>query len=202
MGSGIEFPVGPNGKISTSYFGKLILSQSIKELNPELSRSIQQERNWRKAYYKFLPDYQKTCSGSIAISELISQHSLNACHDLFRFHRDGMDMPLSQAMSTLDDGKLYSGKVVGEKSFSGSLTVKYGKDRVTTRGLKYLLNRWVDKGIVELSHGNDVKHILNDPQLMDLRNQTFVVLGGTSEVGPLKTLLQLGATVFADLSIW
>ena len=95
---GVQFPVGPNGKVSTGYFGKLIFSRSIKELDPELSRNIQQEKQWRRQYHKFMPAYQAACSGSVNISEQVAEQSLQDCHELFRFHRDGCDMPLNQAM--------------------------------------------------------------------------------------------------------
>lgn len=197
MGSGIQFPVGPSGKVSTSYVGQLILSRSIKNLDPDLSRDIQQEKQWRRQYHKYMPAYQAVCSGSVNISEAVAEQSLEDCHDLFRFHRDGCDMPLKQAMKMFDQFHFYDGKIVGSKTFDGSVRVKYGKDYISREGLQYLLKNWTQKGIIELSHGNDVNHVVNELELLDLRGKTFVILGATSEVGPLKMLLQLGATVVA-----
>jgi len=197
MANGIEFPVGPNGKVSTRAFGQRVLSEPLQVLNPELSRSIQNETKWRQKYGRFLPEYQLTCSASAAVAETVARESLRLCHGLFRFHRDGVDMPLNQAMNTYDKPAFYTGTVSGGAEFSGSISVIYGNEKLTASGLKTLLHHWIKKGVIEHSHGSDVEYLLDDANLLDLRGQTFVVLGGTSEVGPLKTLLQLGANVVA-----
>ena len=50
LAEGVAFPVGSDGRVSTTSVGKRIWSAAAVQLEPELAQAIEAERDWRHNY--------------------------------------------------------------------------------------------------------------------------------------------------------
>lgn len=65
------------------------------------------------------------------------------------------------------------------------------------RELDDQVDRWVSYGTIESTAGQAIKDVSRDGKWRDLSDRYFVLLGAGSAMGPLKLLLELGATIVA-----
>ena len=103
----------------------------------------------------------------------------------------------------------------GVKPQHGGLCVPYGgkqglpyykfrDSNNVLEGKKLLeqIDKWTAYGTIEASAGEAMKEVVLHPEWLDLSDHYFILLGATSAMGPLETLLSLGANVIAiDLDI-
>lgn len=72
------------------------------------------------------------------------------------------------------------------------------KDRMLVgKELEDQVDKWVSYGTIEPSAGAAIKGVAKNGKWRDLSNRYFVLLGAGSAMGPLKLLLELGATIVA-----
>ena len=55
----------------------------------------------------------------------------------------------------------------------------------------------MSRGTIEPDCGEAIKEVVRNPGWMDLSDQTFVLLGATSAMGPFNLLKELGAHIIA-----
>ena len=61
-----------------------------------------------------------------------------------------------------------------------------------------LTSAWTATGTIEKSCADAIIDVVkNQKEYLDLSNHYFVLLGATSAMGPLETLLKLGANIIA-----
>ena len=195
--SGIQFPESDTGQISTTETGKQIFSSAIGSSDHALSISILKEAKWRKNYMKFIPQVVKTALIGDDAAEAIAQRGLKACYDQFQFVRSGKKYRVQQAMEKFSSDLFFTAKIEGKADRESFVQVEHKGLSLQGPSLHWQINSWIEDGIIEAEHGYDVLKMVDDKSARDLRGKTFILLGAGSEVGPLKTLLSLGATVIA-----
>jgi hypothetical protein len=67
----------------------------------------------------------------------------------------------------------------------------------TGEALQSLVHLWANTGSAEPSLVSAVREVSHHPEWFDLRSRCFILIGATSEMGPLENLLAAGATVVA-----
>lgn len=194
---GIQFLSNASGKTSTTQTGKHIFSYALAEQAPQLSHAISKQAQWRKQYLNYIPLMVEAFSKHHDVAENMAARGLSASYERFVFVRDGESLSLKQAMQKHAQDYFHSAVIQGEAARTLRLSLEHKGKRLSGAGLERQIKEWISRGIIEADHGNDVLEILDNQQALDLSSYTFVLLGAGSEVGPIKTLLALGATVIA-----
>lgn len=195
--SGIQFPASTKGNISTTETGKQIFSAAVGSSDHELSMGLLGESKWRKNYMGYIPKMIEITSQSEAHAERSADRGLKACYNQFEFHRNGKTYRLQQAMEKFSEGMFFTAEIKGDLAPDRRIQVEHKGTALQGQSLHKQINNWIELGIIEADHGRDVLNIVDDESARDLTGRTFVLLGAGSEVGPLTTLLSLGATVIA-----
>ena len=63
--------------------------------------------------------------------------------------------------------------------------------------LSIQIDAWVRKGVIEMSTGQAMQNVVENEEWTDLSDQTFVLFGAGSAMGPFPLLMALGANVIA-----
>mmetsp|Transcript_85115 Transcript_85115/g.264715 ORF Transcript_85115/g.264715 Transcript_85115/m.264715 type:complete len:411 (+) Transcript_85115:2-1234(+) len=102
--------------------------------------------------------------------------------------------PLGTAMA--NNSPIFStARIEGTGEPKGELVLPYAGKELRGAELEAQCDRWADAGTMEPDCAAAVK--AGAKQVGDLKSRTFVVLGAGSELGPVKLLLEAGATVAA-----
>lgn len=107
-------------------------------------------------------------------------------------------MKLSEAMKQFTSESYETGFIKGEgKKGNGRLVVPYhGKD-LEKNELRLQIDKWVKQGVIEMSTGQAMMNVVEHEEWCDLSDQTFVLFGAGSAMGPFPLLMALGANVVA-----
>ncbi len=195
--SGIQFPESDSGEISTTQTGKQIFSSAIGSSNHALSLAMLKEKKWRKNYMSYIPQVVEAASKGDVYAESIAERGLKACYDQFKFIRGGKQYGIQQAMEEFSSNLFFTAKIEGDGEKASFVGVQHKDRYLQGPSLNEQIKTWIEDGIIESEHGDDVLKIIGDNSARDLTGKIFVLLGAGSEVGPLQTLLSLGATVIA-----
>lgn len=199
---GIQFPItdAKKGKRSTTTAGKTILAAALGD-NHNSALKGESDRKWRWGYQKWIiKTVSLMASCSTADLKTMASSGLQTAQDYMEFHRKGEFCSMSQAMQPGKfTGTFATGTVHGEgpavDAAAHSASFK-GKD-YGGQDLVSLLETWAESGNMHPSAATSVRAALANEQWLDLKNETFVLIGATSEMGPLQFLLERGATVVA-----
>ena len=82
----------------------------------------------------------------------------------------------------------------GDWKNSGAFEVPFEGKAFQGQPLVNLVESWVKAGSAEPSLTDSVKECVSHPEWFDLRGQAFILIGATSEMGPLEHLLSAGPT--------
>lgn len=213
--NGLVWPVTKQGtsERSTTATNKAIISSSLAAFeNKEAHGKAIGTKNWRFGYMKHIVNQVRlSCESPVAAIES-ARAGLTDAHSRFEFVRDGESMPLHKAMTTITGG-FATGVMVGEGvlpkkpilrvPYGGTAGQPYYKFKKVDRVLENdaliaQLHAWVKRGTIEKSCGDAIVDVVkNQHHYLDLSNHYFVLLGATSAMGPLETLLSLGANIIA-----
>jgi len=193
---GIAWPE-VNGQVSTTVTGKLIWQRAAAALDSQLASAILAEKNFRHQYPRHVLALTDLGAVSSENALAIAKSGLDAVAESFAFIKaDGTRVTMAQAMDTPDTAtKLHTGTVNGEAEVAKSLEIPGNQSR--TDGLA-LLQELAVSGSCEPDVATSVNSIVgtSSSKLKSLLDKhVFVLLGGTSEMGPYLPLVKLGATV-------
>lgn len=174
-----------------------------------MEKDIEKTKNWRFGYAKNIMKNVKRCLQSPEDSLKVARAGLAKAHELFTFADGGEEIPFSVAMDKIKGSfttVVVSGK--GERGKQARLHYRDQSDGVsrqpgdddflTGEKLKEQVDKWVKYGSIEKSCGDAIKAVAdNEGEWCDLSDRYFVILGATSAMGPIKTLLYYGANVIA-----
>jgi hypothetical protein len=195
-GEGVQFPL-VDGKRSSQRSGKQLFAEAVRNVDPELFEQIQKTSDWRKNYLEPVKRIVEVGATSAAKALRIAADGTKAVRDTMVFERDGASVALAEAFDTPRPDALDTFEIKGEGTRSGNLEVPFGKENLSGDRLRKQLDRWADKGTIEQSCSEAVKLVVANPDWMDLSDLHFAVLGGASEMGPMRALCHWGATVYA-----
>jgi hypothetical protein len=194
--AGVQFPVGPDGRRSTTTTGKAVLAAAVREVDAELAAAIEGQAEWRRNYG---PHLVRLVTLAIESREAVSMVSngLAAAHEFFRFHRDGEEMTPREAMQHFAAPLYETGVVEGAGERRTVLEVLHRGDRLSGDALRRQIDDWTGRGMLEPSAADALRELMDNPEWLDLRDLHFALLGAGAEVGPFDVLSSFGANVMA-----
>lgn len=194
---GVCFPLGGDDRRSTSATGRAIFADSIRAVDPAIAARIEHTRDWRKGYITPLRDIVLAAAQSTDNALSISRHGLASTDQRFTFQRDGVEVPLRDAMSNFTEPRLASVTVRGRATREEGLSVPYKGRRLFGDDLRRQIDDWLERGIAEPSFGEALNLVLDNPDWLDLRDVDIALLGAGAEMAPTRSLLRWGARVHA-----
>eukprot|EP00163_Fabomonas_tropica_P028758 TRINITY_DN5923_c1_g1_i2.p1 TRINITY_DN5923_c1_g1~~TRINITY_DN5923_c1_g1_i2.p1 ORF type:complete len:856 (-),score=285.68 TRINITY_DN5923_c1_g1_i2:238-2505(-) len=213
---GVTWPV-TNAK--TGERSSLKTNQAIWEaaLTPAgLNGELAKQRGWRGAYKKWVNRSVGIACASPEAALAQSKAGLAKAMELFQYVESAGDKPVSLASAfasalkgksvQFDTVSFKGGKPASKFTCSVPYAGKSGEPyhkfagkakKLEGDALKKQLDQWVKYGTIEKDAADAIRACIDNPDLVDLRDKTFVILGATSAMGPIDVLLQHGATVVA-----
>lgn len=205
---GIVFPENRQGKRSSTDIFKKVLSESVNGFEPDLAANILKEKKWRQQYLHYINRINLAGIKSAAHALQTARSGLDAAYHAMRFIRGNAEMTIDEAMDRYKNPVFRTAVIngAGAKDPQQPFQLPYRNRLLSGRALLDQVDTWEEKGIFESSFGRALRNVARNSDWTDLTGRTFVVMGAGSEIAPLKTLLNLGATVAAiDLArpdIW
>jgi hypothetical protein len=193
---GIDFPV-VDGLQSSMATGRTVFADAARATDPELAARTEAATNWRKQYLGPVHDLVVSGLRADGGSVQMSRDGLDSLYRRFTVTRDGRQMGLAEAFATLTEPALQTVEVVGRGRAVTELAIPYHGRRLAGADLRHQLDLWVADGVVEPSFALALEWLIARPDMLDLTGEDFAVLGAGAEMGPLASLLDWGATVWA-----
>lgn len=223
--SGVCWPESSPGQRRTLKTNQKIWAASFQGIDDEqLKTAVKKQRGWRQSYKKWVINSTSYACASPEAALDMANRGLEAAASMFEIvSRDGETKSIGEAMQEALDGKT---KLIYETcEFQGSgwtadgkrvpgISIKYrGKsgapyykfspnkwddgDDLSGEDLRKQVNQWVAYGTIETDAANAICELIDESGHCNLSDLTFVLLGATSAMGPLHTLLKHGATIVA-----
>eukprot|EP00927_Polykrikos_kofoidii_P072974 TRINITY_DN6905_c0_g1_i1.p1 TRINITY_DN6905_c0_g1~~TRINITY_DN6905_c0_g1_i1.p1 ORF type:complete len:787 (-),score=138.14 TRINITY_DN6905_c0_g1_i1:49-2409(-) len=219
VAEGVEFPLDASGNRPTMGVNKAAFAAALRSVNADGAKQIDElpDRKWRKAYQKQVVEQVRHSAKTPDAALAVAKEGLDYLHKTMVFVRPaGADAEapcLEAAMAKFTDKRFHTHEVQGQAPRVCSYTVQYkpyGKPgplkELSGDALRKQIDTWVRNGTIELSCGEALMKVIDQPQWCDLRDTYFVLFGATSAMGPFYKLMDLGANVVAiDLdrpAIW
>jgi hypothetical protein len=194
----VNFPLGGDGKRSTTATGRAIFADSVRQVNSELADRIEHTKDWRKGYIEPMRDIVVNAAQTPADAISISTSGLDSAHRRFKFTQDGHDIPLYQALETESgSGDIESVHIRGRASREEEFSIPYRGKRLFGKDLRDQIDVWVNSGIAEPSFGEAIHLLMDNPGWLDLTDTNIAILGAGAEMAPTRSLLRWGANIHA-----
>ena len=182
----IDFPADENGRPSSTAFGRRVVADALRPVDPAAADAAARERDWRRGYLRhFRALVEAGLADGGAAGYRIAEAGLAAVAAHMPVPVEAPRRPLSTV--TVDG----TGKPERE------VVLPYRGELLRGAALTRRLDAWVDAGVIEPSCAAAVHEVIDHPDWLDLADQRLVVLGAGAEMGPLPAVLGWGATVVA-----
>ncbi len=193
--AGVVFPL-TEGERATQPVGRHVISAATHRVDTAASDAARDEPQWYRNYPVHYREMTRLSAGLNA--GLIATDGLTTLHDTMRFRRQGAEGSILEAID-VPRARYFSGVTIEGNGAAGEPELFLHDDLQPVRGaqLHRLLDRWVDDGVAEPSAVEALRLLDEQPDWLDLRGRTFVVLGAGAEMGPCHSLLAWGAHVVA-----
>lgn len=197
MQTGVEFPAAYDGSRSTTATGRAVVADALRAVDPAAARRTEAIKDWRSGYLTAIRDLVVVGAANPEAALAVSQAGLDSLHERFVWTADGVDRPLLPALADSDHEGMDTFEVIGRAQRIGEFSVPYRGRRLTGSDLHGQLDDWVARGIAEPTLADAVRAVMAHPRWLDLSDLQVVVIGAGAEMGPLRQLLDWGATVYA-----
>ena len=196
MSEGFLFPADQSGKRSTLAGGKAVWAQAARAVDPALADAILAEKNWRMGYEKHIVQLMEAGAASPEAAIAIAEAGLGAIYGTFDFVRGNVTSSIPNAMAQPSaEAALSTASVKGSAPPSSKLVVPYDGKVLEGDALIAKLQVWSDVGAIEPAAAAAISGVARG--VPNLSGRVFVLLGATSALGPLLSLLAYGATIVA-----
>jgi hypothetical protein len=175
--------------------GRHVIAAATHRVDTAIHEAARDEPDWRGNYLSHFLELTRLSAQQHA--SLIAADGLRAVHTEFRFLRSGAELPLAEALAIPRANFLQSWSVTGNGALPAGLTVPYHGAKLCNDELRMRCDHWIARGIAEPSFAAAVCQVIDNPDWLDLRDTTMVVVGAGAEMGPVQSLLQWGAHVVA-----
>ena len=193
--AGVVFPL-TEGVRATQPVGRHVISTATHRVDTAASEAARDQEHWFRHYPRHFREMTRLAAGLNA--GLIATDGLATLHEAMRFRRQGAEGSIMAALDVPRAHYFTSVTVEGSGRFAGDPLSLFDDDlAVQGSDLDRLLDRWTADGTAEPSAVEALRLLAANPEWLDLRGRTFVVLGAGAEMGPLSTLLAWGAHVVA-----
>ena len=204
--SGVVFPLGPDGRRSTTATGRAVWADAVREVDAPLAGRIFAEGDWRKGYLARVVEVTAASTRTPDAALSVARAGLAALSERMRFSHDGVATSVPAAVAAATGPALGTHRIAGQGEPVRDLVVPYRGAQLRGDSLLRQLDTWVGAGTVEPSFAAALGRVVAEPAWLDLRDQGFAVLGAGAELGPLAPLLAWGANVLAvdlpDRRVW
>jgi hypothetical protein len=192
---GVEFPVSPDGRRSTSALGRTVVADALRPVDPSGAAAAEQEKDWRRRYPVHFRRLIEAGLPSADAAVSVAHEGLGSLYRQMRVidsagNESGLD-EIEKASSV--------GRPPGTVTVSGSgepvreLVIPYRDQQLRGEALSRQLDTWIVGGFIEPSCAESIRTVAAHPEWLALPGQTVIVLGAGAEVGPLSALLNWGA---------
>ena len=204
--SGVVFPLGPDGRRSTTATGRAVWADAVREVDAPLAGRILAEGDWRKGYLARVVEVTAASTRTPDAALSVARAGLAALSERMCFSHDGVATSVPTAVAAATGPALGTHRIAGQGEPVRELVVPYRGAQLRGDSLLRQLDTWVGAGAVEPSFAVALGRVVAEPAWLDLRDQGFAVLGAGAELGPLAPLLAWGANVLAvdlpDRRVW
>src|SRR5688500_531725 len=173
--SGVLFPKGDDGRRSTAATGRAVWADAVREVDPALAGRIEAAQDWRKDYVSAVVDHTAAATRTAAGSVTVARAGLASLGERMRFERDGAATTVAEALR--DGTPLESTSIKGEGDRRTELALPYRGEVLTGDALRRQVDTWVERGTVEASCGAALHRVMDEPEWLDLQDQSFALLG-------------------------
>eukprot|EP00930_Biecheleria_cincta_P022433 TRINITY_DN16371_c0_g1_i1.p1 TRINITY_DN16371_c0_g1~~TRINITY_DN16371_c0_g1_i1.p1 ORF type:complete len:490 (-),score=88.12 TRINITY_DN16371_c0_g1_i1:404-1873(-) len=195
--AGIQFPLTEKGDRSTTAFNKAVYGAVAQSLGmQDLLQAIRSEKDWRHKYSNCLDKLVEglySCQDTSKLRAALCA-GLEQAKAMDFESEQGTSVPLSQAIAAPRQ-TLSTVKVQGTGSPKTDFVLRYRGKQLAGQDLESQCTAWAEYGTIEPDGAAAIKQ--GAKLLGNLRGRTFLVLGAGSELGPVRPLLEAGATVAA-----
>ncbi|HVF04401.1 MAG TPA: hypothetical protein VNA20_06150 [Frankiaceae bacterium] len=199
--SGVVFPTTGEGR-STSAFGRSVIADALREVDPVGANAAQHDTNWRRGYLTHFRRLVEAGLGSREAALAIARNGLASAGDRMRYAvPGGGEVGLAEAFARPGAG-VDTLTLTGGGTPESELAIPYRGERLAGDTLQRRLDAWVEDGAVEPTCAEAVRTVVKNPDWLDLSDLKVVVLGAGAEMGPLESILRWGGTAVAlDLPV-
>ena len=211
---GVSWPTDSDGRVRTTAVGKSIWVACLEAMRgcvpgdrlDALIRNIEGEQRWRFKYTEHLGEMASLMAENQEAAYAQADRGLAALYETFRFERNGVSLPLREAVAGQHASLAVSGvdaeTIVGDREVAEQLAVPIEVAGVTDllvgERLEEQALAWAEYGCCEASVAASIATVAKmGRNRWPISNHIYVLLGATSALCPAKPLLSLGATVVA-----
>ena len=203
---GVVFPLGGDGRRSTTATGKAVWADAVREVDADLASRIEAERDWRSGYLARVVEVTVATTRTPEVGLAVARDGLASLMKRMRFERGDDSTSVPDAVAHPVGPALGTHRLTGEAPQVRELVVPYRGEHLRGDALLRQLDGWVTTGTMELSGADALRRVVAEPTWLDLRDRGFAVLGAGAELGPLGPLLAWGGHVCAvdlpDRRVW
>ena len=198
--TGVVFPRTGEGR-STSAFGRAVVADALREVDPLGANAAAHDTNWRRGYLVHFRRLVEAGLPSRDAALRIARGGLASARDRMRFATADGETSLDDAV-TARGADVETVTIAGTGTPERELAVPYRGERLSGDALQRRLDAWVEGGAIEPTCAEAVRTVVKNPDWLDLSDQRVVVLGAGAEMGPLESILRWGGDVVAvDLPV-
>jgi hypothetical protein len=193
--SGVVFPRGEDGRRSTTATGKAVWADAVRDVDPDLAARIGAERDWRSGYVERVVQVTAAATRSPASAVAVARAGLESLASRMRFEAAGEAGSVGEAVKQGSDQGLGTRRTTGAGDQVRELVVPYRGEQLRGDALLQQVDAWLARGVVEPTFADAISAVVRRPEMLDLRDTAFAVLGAAAELGPVPSLLSWGARV-------
>lgn len=195
---GINFPLSGEKKRSTIILAINVLSEALRGVDPEAAVEMAHETAWRKEYPRYYRKLEEAGLESPGAAERIAADGLAALYRGMVFVRGSETVSIQEAMKGEKLLQLTTGTIHGGGDPAPEeLVIPYAGKLLAGDSLRQQLDDWQARGIVEPSCCEALRRVQQNPQWLDLSDQTIVLLGAGAEMGPFQVFCRWRANIVA-----
>ncbi|HSK25513.1 MAG TPA: hypothetical protein VK894_01205, partial [Jiangellales bacterium] len=193
---GVAFPV-VDGRRSTGATGRAVVADAVRAADAGLAATVEREADWRHGYVAAFRGLTEVTARSADAALRSAADGLRSVHARFVHDTGDADVPLRESFDLPGPGLRTAHVAGGGPGGPGAFSLPYRGRRLSGPDLARRLEAWGADGVVEPSHAAAVAEVAGQPEWLDLRDTTVVVLGAGAELGPFVPLVRWGAHVVA-----
>lgn len=192
---GVVFPL-TDGRRATQPVGRAVVSAATVRVDTAASEAARAEPTWYRRYIDHFRELTRLSAGANA--GLIADDGLATLHRTMRFHRNGAEGSLREAIDDSTSDVFRSVTIEGSGPLSDAGLVLFDGDTPRRDAeLQALLDRWDEGAVGEPSATRALRALSDQEDWLDLTDVTVVALGAAAELSPVQSLLRWGCHVVA-----
>ncbi len=193
----VDFPAASTGTRSTTATGRAVIADALRGVDPAAARRVEAIKDWRSGYLPAIRELVVVAAANPQAAGRVASDGLESLHERFVWTEHGDDRPLLPALASTSHEGMDTFEVIGRGERRTEFSVPYQGRRLAGGDLHRQLDDWVARGIAEPTFADAVRAVMANPEWLDLSGTQVAVVGAGAEMGPLRQLLDWGATVYA-----